>query len=64
MDNCKEKTIAPEIEKNIAELKVQAEREKEEKLVNLIIDIIVSSTLREYYEASDTIPKVQPDWAK
>ena len=35
------------------------QREKEEKFVNLIIEIIVSATLKEYYEKSDKISKIQ-----
>lgn len=37
----------------------QIEEVKERKLVNLIIEIIVTSTLREYYEKSDKIFKIQ-----
>ena len=32
---------------------------KEEKVVNLIIEIILSTTLKEYYEKSNKIPQVQ-----
>lgn len=32
------------------------EREKERKFVNLIVEIIVAITLKEYYEKSDQIP--------
>ena len=32
------------------------ELEKEEKVVNLIIEIILSTTLKEYYEKSNKIP--------
>ncbi|MCA5004962.1 hypothetical protein [Sphingobacterium bovistauri] len=35
------------------------QREKEEKFVNLISEIIVSATLNEYYEKSDKISKIQ-----
>ena len=35
------------------------EREKEQKLVNLMIEIIVSLTLKELYEESDQIFKIQ-----
>ncbi|MFV0221432.1 hypothetical protein OBK16_03040 [Empedobacter falsenii] len=34
--------------------KIQAK--KEEKVVNLIIEIILSTTLKEYYEKSNKIP--------
>lgn len=45
----------PEIDKIFNEKIEQNEREKEEKLVNLIIEIIVQSTLKEYYETCDKI---------
>lgn len=32
------------------------EREKEKKFVNLIVEIIVAITLKEYYEKGDQIP--------
>ena len=35
------------------------EDEKEQKIVNLFIEIIVSITLKEYYEKSDTIFGIQ-----
>lgn len=47
------------LDRKIEELNVDREREKEGKLEKLIIQIIVSSTLKEYYEKSDKIPKVQ-----
>ncbi|MDR6457410.1 hypothetical protein J2786_000503 [Chryseobacterium vietnamense] len=47
-----------ELDRKIEELKEDREREKEEKLEKLIIQIIVSSTLKEYYEKSDKIPKI------
>ncbi|MFC0514664.1 hypothetical protein ACFFGT_10645 [Mucilaginibacter angelicae] len=34
------------------------EREKEKKMLNLIVEIIVKATLREYYETCDQIFKV------
>lgn len=45
----------PEIDKIFNEKTERNEREKEEKLVNLIIEIIVQSTLKEYYETCDKI---------
>lgn len=45
----------PEIDKIFNEKTEQNEREKEEKLVNLIIEIIVQSTLKEHYETCDKI---------
>ena len=60
MDKSEQKQETSEIDKAISEIQEQTEREKEEKFVNLISEIIVSATLREYYEKSDKIPKVQP----
>ncbi|WP_170292237.1 hypothetical protein [Sphingobacterium humi] len=57
MENDKQKK-APEIDKNIREIIEQREREKEEKFVNLITEIIVAVTLKEYYEKSDKIPEI------
>jgi len=51
-------TTDNELDKKIEELKEDREREKEDKLEKLIIQIIVSSTLKEYYEKSHKIPKV------
>jgi len=45
-----------DIENAIAKIDDEAEEEKEEKLVNLIIEIVVSSTLKEYYETGNKIP--------
>lgn len=47
------------LDSSIQEIIAQRECEKEEKFVNLVIDIIVSATLREYYEKSDKISKIQ-----
>ena len=60
MEKSEQKQETPEIDKAISEIQERTEREKEEKFVNLISEIIVSATLREYYEKSDKIPKVQP----
>lgn len=60
MENRKENEETPEIDGAIAKIQEQREREKEEKFINLIIEMIVSITLREYYEKSDRIPAVQP----
>lgn len=64
MENSEKKKETPEIDKTILEINKQREREKEEKFVNLIIEIIVSATLREYYEKSNKIPTVQPTRTK
>ena len=64
MEKREKKMEAPEIDKNILEFNVQRELEKEERFVNLIIEIIVSATLREYYEKSNQIPKIQPNRTK
>lgn len=48
----------PDIDKTIFEINEQMEREKEERFVNLIVEIIVSATLKEYYEKSNKISEV------
>ncbi|MEC3880202.1 hypothetical protein [Parapedobacter sp. 10938] len=53
-----------ELEKNMLKIEEQREREKEEKLVDLIIEMIVSSTLKEYYETRHQVPQVQPTRTK
>lgn len=59
MENRKENFGTPNsIEDRIEEIDNEVEREKEEKLVNLIIEIVVSLTLKEYYETSDKISKI------
>ena len=37
---------------------------RDEKLVHLFIKIIVASTLKEFYEKSNKISKIQSDWAE
>lgn len=51
-------------EVDISKFSEELDRAKEEKLVNLIIEIIVSSTLKQYYEKSHPIPSVQSAGAK
>jgi len=51
MENVKENTA--EIDDKILKTIDQFEQEKEQKIVNLFIEIIVSSTLKEYYEKGD-----------
>lgn len=51
MENVKEKATLMDDE--ILKSNDQFEQEKEQKFVNLIIEIIVSSTLKEYYEKGD-----------
>lgn len=51
-------------EVDISKFSEELERCKEEKLVNLIIEIVVSSTLKQYYEKSHPIPSVQSVGAK
>lgn len=36
----------------------QFQKEKEQRLIQLIVDILVMSILKEYHEESDQIPKV------
>jgi hypothetical protein len=51
MENVKENTA--EMDDKILKTIDQFEQEKEQKIVNLFIEIIVSSTLKEYYEKGD-----------
>lgn len=60
MKNNEQNGETPEIDKTILDINEQMEREKEERFVNLIVEIIVSATLKEYYEKSNQIPKIQP----
>ncbi|MFV8466954.1 hypothetical protein [Flavobacterium sp. LB1P62] len=57
MKNGKEK--CKDVDELISENFVLIEQEKEQKIVNLFIEIIVSMTLKEYYEKSDTISEIQ-----
>lgn len=50
MDNENEKLKGLDVDEIIFETFEVIEQEREQKLVNLIIEIIVSSTLKEYYE--------------
>ena len=49
-----EQFINDKIAKNIDEI----ELEKEKKLVNLIVEIIVKTTLKDYYEEGDQVSAV------
>ena len=40
-------------QKNLLKTSKEIKKEKEDKLVNLILQIIVEATLKEYYENSD-----------
>lgn len=62
MENVQKET--PEIDKLFAEIIQENQQKKEEKVVNLIIEIIVKSTLREYYEACDKISEIQSTRSK
>jgi CRISPR-associated protein Cas8b1/Cst1 subtype I-B len=57
MKNEKEKYN--DVDELISKNFVLIEQEKEQKIVNLFIEIIVSITLKEYYEKSDTIFEIQ-----
>ncbi len=57
MKNGKEK--CKNVDELISKNFVLIEQEKEQKIVNLFIEIIVSITLKEYYEKSDTISEIQ-----
>jgi len=48
-----------EVDRKIDELKKLMEKEKEDRLEKLIIEMLVSSTLKEYYEKNNEISKVQ-----
>ncbi|MBT2623584.1 hypothetical protein [Chryseobacterium sp. ISL-6] len=61
MGTNKNESTTPEIDKNIKELQTKREQEKEDAFERLIIEIIVSSTLKEYYETCNKIFKVQPN---
>lgn len=50
MENENEKEKATEMDEIISKSFDLIEQEKEQKFVNLIIEIVVSSTLKEYYE--------------
>lgn len=64
MENNENKNETSTIDKNILEFNEQQEIEKEERLLDLIIEIIVSSTLKEYYETSNKISAIQPNRTK
>ena len=51
MENAKEN--ANNIDEIILKTNDEIEQEKEQKFVSLLIEIIVSITLKEYYEKSD-----------
>jgi hypothetical protein len=51
MDNLESQTT--EKEEIISKIYDEIEREKEEKFVNLLVEIIVSITLKQVYEKSD-----------
>ena len=46
-------------QKDNIDVNQKRQAKKEEKVVNLIIEIILSTTLKEYYEKSNKIPQVQ-----
>ncbi|MBS0027281.1 hypothetical protein ACTJJ0_12510 [Chitinophaga sp. 22321] len=67
MENEKEEGRIPSInniDDSITKINDEWEQEKEEKLVNLIIQIVVSTTLKEYYETSNKIPTIQSTGAE
>ena len=43
-------------QKDNIDINQKRQAKKEEKIVNLIIEIILSTTLKEYYEKSNKIP--------
>jgi hypothetical protein len=60
MGNESKKPSVSEIDKSIRSINDQADLLKEAELVNLIVDILVLLTLKQYYETSNKIPKIQP----
>ncbi len=52
--NRKKSEIRQEFEKEI----VDFECEKEEKLLNLLAEIVIKTTLKEFYETSDQVSSV------
>ena len=52
----KGKTAEQNLE-DIDKLYEKLEKEKEDRLIDLIVEIIVSSTMREYYESIDSKDK-------
>ena len=46
---------------DIDKLYEKLEKEKEDRLIDLIVEIIVSSTMREYYESMDSKDKPTPN---
>ncbi|HLV63610.1 hypothetical protein [Galbibacter sp.] len=46
---------------NLDKFHEQMEKEKEDRLIDLIIEIIVNSTMREYYESIDSKDKPAPN---
>ena len=46
----------PKIVEEILKENTEFEAEKEEKLLNLLVEIIVQTTLKEFYETCDQIP--------
>mgnify|MGYP003604216258 CR=1 FL=1 len=54
----KNKAKITDIESYSLKINQKREVEKEEKIVNLIIEIILSATLKEYYEKSNKISEV------
>jgi len=43
-------------QKDNIDINQKTQAKKEEKIVNLIIEIILSTTLKEYYEKSNKVP--------
>ncbi len=60
----KVKDNSSDVEDMISKLNLHSEKDKEYKIESLIIDVIVSSTLKEYYETSNKISQIQPNRTK
>jgi hypothetical protein len=46
------------IDEKIFEDFEELEREKEKKLLNLIVEVMVKKTLKEFYETGDQVPEI------
>lgn len=56
----KRKTSEQNLE-DIDKLYKKLEKEKEDRLIDLIVEIIVSSTMKEYYDSIDSKDKTAPN---
>jgi len=64
MGNESKKPSSSEIDKSIMSINNEADQSKEAELVNLIVDVLVLLTLKQYYETNNKIPNIQPTESK